>query len=287
VKKQPTFEDRLSDWLEDGPVDAPDSVVETVLAAFPSIPQRRAALRVPWRFPLMNGYVRALAGIAAVAVIAVGGLIFFNRAPAPNVGAPSPTPSASATPSSTPSATPAPTPIDPTTWTPFTSTRHGETMRYPSDWIATAATAPWPIGAEGPVPPNPMLDVFAAPGGTDTPTFVVLSQPLPKGTTSTKWLANYESTNAASFPAQCWPAPAAMEKATVGGLQAWVHGDKQGCGFTEAIVFAGGRVYELSAYGNGSFTGQFDRALFDAFLSTIKIDPSKADDRPAASPATS
>jgi hypothetical protein len=285
VKTRPTFEDQLTDWIEDGPAKAPERVLDTVLAAYPSIPQRRAALRVPWRFPLMNGYARVLAGVAAVAVIAVGALIFTNKPPSSNIGAPSPSPSASASPSAS-TTTPAPTPIDTTTWKPFTSSRHGETMRYPADWTATAATEPWPAGADGPVPPSRMLDVFTAPG-TDAPTFVVLSQPLPKGVTSAAWLANYESTNAAQFPPQCWPAPADMEMVTVDAQQAWIHGDKGGCGFTEAVVFAGGRIYELSAYQNPSLTAQFDRALFDAFLSTIQIDPATANDRavPSSGPS--
>ena len=277
MKNRPTFDDQLTDWLEDGPARAPDRVLETILAAYPSIPQRRAALRVPWRFPLMNGYARVLAGIAAVAVIAVAGLFLFNRAPAPNVGGPSPTTSASTSPSA-PTALPAPTPIDTTTWAPFTSSRHGETMRYPSDWIAAAATAPWLPGKPAPGPPNAILDAFTAPGA-NARAFVVVSQPLPKATTGAAWLATYESTNASNFPPQCWPVPAEMEKATVSGQPAWVHGGIAGCGFTEAIVFAGGRIYELSAYANPTLTGQFDRALFDAFLSTIQIDPSKANDR--------
>jgi hypothetical protein len=35
------FDNRLADWLEDDPVVAPPQLLETVLAAMPSIPQRR------------------------------------------------------------------------------------------------------------------------------------------------------------------------------------------------------------------------------------------------------
>ena len=45
----PDFEPRVADWLEADPDHAPAPVLSTVLAAFPSIPQRRAS-RVPWRF---------------------------------------------------------------------------------------------------------------------------------------------------------------------------------------------------------------------------------------------
>ena len=47
---EPDFDQRIADWLEDDPSLAPTPGDETVLAAYPSIPQRRA-VRVPWRFP--------------------------------------------------------------------------------------------------------------------------------------------------------------------------------------------------------------------------------------------
>ena len=49
----PDFEPRVADWLEADPDLAPAPVLSTVLAAFPSIPQRRAS-RVPWRFQSMS-----------------------------------------------------------------------------------------------------------------------------------------------------------------------------------------------------------------------------------------
>jgi hypothetical protein len=96
-----SFDQRLVDWLEDGPADAPDQVLETIVAARPSIPQRRAALRVPWRFPLMNGYTRAIAGVAAVVAIAVGAFLVIPRLGSNGVGvgpaSPSPTPTPAGT----------------------------------------------------------------------------------------------------------------------------------------------------------------------------------------------
>jgi hypothetical protein len=55
--------------------------------------------------------------------------------------------------------------------------------------------------------------------------------------------------------------------------------------FTEAVAFAGGRVYELTAYfpTGGKPLG---RNLFDALLSTVRFDPTAADDSPAASPSS-
>ena len=62
----PDFEPRIADWLEADPDLAPAPVLSTVLAAFPSIPQRRAS-RVPWRFQTMNRF--ALFGAAAAIVV--------------------------------------------------------------------------------------------------------------------------------------------------------------------------------------------------------------------------
>lgn len=104
----PLFDQRLADWLEEDPDHAPRETVATVLAAFPSIPQRRAQ-GVPWRSPRMNRFALAGVAIAAVAVIAVGGLMLLPRGStdigAPPVATPSPAP----TPIPTP--TPAPTPV--------------------------------------------------------------------------------------------------------------------------------------------------------------------------------
>ena len=47
---EPDFDQRIADWLEDDPNLAPRQAIETVLAAYPSIPQRRtlrAAAEVP------------------------------------------------------------------------------------------------------------------------------------------------------------------------------------------------------------------------------------------------
>jgi hypothetical protein len=123
MTRPPTFEDRLDDWLEDGPTNAPDPVLDTVLAAFPSIPQRRGAWRIPWRTTPMLGFARAVAGLAIVIAVGAAVLLLVTRPTTPAVvgGSSSPSPAAVvATPSATPAAslaavaptaTPAPTPV--------------------------------------------------------------------------------------------------------------------------------------------------------------------------------
>ncbi|MEO5703953.1 MAG: hypothetical protein ABIR64_03035, partial [Candidatus Limnocylindrales bacterium] len=132
----PMFDPRIADWLETDPTDAPAQVLTTVLAAVPSISQRRAS-RVPWRFPTMFSSARLATASIAGAVALVAGLTLFWRAssnvavpgsPAPSnsTGPASPTPSLASinlgkilfsTISFEPAATGGPTPSD---WPTFT-----------------------------------------------------------------------------------------------------------------------------------------------------------------------
>jgi hypothetical protein len=112
----PGFDRRIADWLEVDPGHAPVQVLETVLAAFPSIPQRTR--RLPRRAPTMVrfAYVAAAAvAVVAVVAIAVGGLL---EAPRPSGGpavpataspGPSVSPSVRSPAPSTPAATARPT----------------------------------------------------------------------------------------------------------------------------------------------------------------------------------
>ena len=96
----PTFDQRIADWLEDDPTIAPREVLATVTAAFPSIPQRRA-LRMPWRFPAMNRIAIPLG--AALAVVLAAVLIapkLINQ-----VGNPTPVPSGTGVPTTGPTPT--------------------------------------------------------------------------------------------------------------------------------------------------------------------------------------
>ncbi|HJP88672.1 MAG TPA: hypothetical protein VJ850_06540 [Candidatus Limnocylindrales bacterium] len=79
----PSFDQRIADWLEDDPVLAPRQVLDTVLAAQPSISQRRAR-RQPWRFSSMTPLAR-LTAAAAMSVVLVGTAIAITRL-GPSVG---------------------------------------------------------------------------------------------------------------------------------------------------------------------------------------------------------
>ncbi|MFI5225606.1 MAG: hypothetical protein ACHQ3P_02910 [Candidatus Limnocylindrales bacterium] len=150
------FDQRLVDWLEEGPTDAPDQVLETILAALPSIPQRRAALRVPRRFTEMTLSARVVTA-AVIGVLVIGGAFYLFRPGGANLGpaaaptpTPEPTPTALLTPSPTPSValTPVPSPTETPTPLPSFTVRSGPPgydqvhvsdvyrygLRYPSNW---------------------------------------------------------------------------------------------------------------------------------------------------------
>ena len=102
----PAFDPRIADWLETDPDRAPHEVLDTVLAAMPSIPQRRPR-RLPWRFLEMPTSTRA-AVAAVLGVLLIGGALAIYERPSPDgVGGVQPGPTLTATPSPNP---PSPSP---------------------------------------------------------------------------------------------------------------------------------------------------------------------------------
>ena len=93
----PSFDPRLSDWMEGDPDTAPGQVLETVLAAIPSIPQRRA-MRLPRRPLTVNrfGYLAAAGAVVVIAVAALGAGGLLNSPTPTTLGSlPPPSPHAS------------------------------------------------------------------------------------------------------------------------------------------------------------------------------------------------
>src|SRR3954452_9956866 len=65
----PFFDQRIADWLETDPDHAPAQALDIVLAAVPSVRQRREA---PWRFRQMTMPLR-LATAALIGALVLGG----------------------------------------------------------------------------------------------------------------------------------------------------------------------------------------------------------------------
>ncbi len=267
------LENLLDDWLSEGPTSAPGRLLDSVLAALPTTRQGRLGERLPWRVRPAGPPARLLAVAAAAVLVLVGVAILAG--PSANV--------ASESPSTLPTAAPSPSmavpgSIDTSSWPTFASARYGFSLRYPTGWSATAATSSWTTGRDLPDPIDyralsPLVDAFLSPDGAF---FTVASQPLPDGVDPGNWLAGYEAAGAAADPAfkECWPAPAEMAQATIDGVPAWV---RTGCGATDAIAFAGGRVYVLT----DEVDAILNRPLFDAFLATVRLTPSTVVDVPA------
>lgn len=88
------FERSARTWLEIGPTDPPERVIENALLAIETTSQERD-IRFPWRVTQMNQTARLLGAAAMLIGIVVGGIALLGR-PASNVAAPGgPSPSAS------------------------------------------------------------------------------------------------------------------------------------------------------------------------------------------------
>ena len=158
----------------------------------------------------------------------------------------------------------------------FTSSRHGYSVRYPTGWSVQPATASWPPNVFLPVG-NPGLDQLLRPG---VARLVVASQPLGAGQREDDWLAAYFHPYQGGLTCpgdrSTWP------RIPIGGASGYL--DANACGWPaegrvsepdvwfDAIVFAGGRVYQIGLDGN------VDLATFQAVLATVALDPSAAVD---------
>src|SRR4051812_13124600 len=97
----------LDRWLDDGPTEMPDRVID-VTAARISRQRQRPAWRLPRKERPMTGYAKPLVALAAAVIVAV---IAYSLIPTNSavVGTPaSPTTTPAATASASPSASPAP-----------------------------------------------------------------------------------------------------------------------------------------------------------------------------------
>jgi hypothetical protein len=263
----PEFDHRIADWLEDDPDDAPESVLATVLAAFPSIPQRRAS-RVPWRNLPMTQTSRLLAGAAAIVVVFVGGVLLLRPGPDSGVGGASP---------SAPPASPRPSAMAILDTT-FASDRYGYTVKYPMAWTAVRSTLAWSAddattGGSG------VTDELRGTGIR----FSGASQLLSSGQTADAWIREFASPVGAlagqGGSPENWPT------VTIGGAPGWIDivGGADPTGKVPGTIFDA--VVVAGRYGyNFTMDGSVDRATFEAFLASVKLPSIPALDTTFTSP---
>ena len=130
----------VQSWMEEGPTDLPDRILDAVLDQVPATRQRRFSWPA-WRFADMNGYAKFLVATAAIVAVA---LVGFNLLAPRNGGVPGATqgpPTASPSPSAaaalaTPKAAPPNGPVDAGTYrvTEPWFTRSPLTLTLPDGW---------------------------------------------------------------------------------------------------------------------------------------------------------
>jgi hypothetical protein len=202
------FDPRIADWLEEDPHTAPEPALEVVLAAFPSIKQRRA-WRAPWRFTMPTVTKGLAVGVTALIIVIGGAWLLGPRqpsvgTPSPSVG-PSASPEAGATPTSTPPTT------RPATTTSFTSPLYGYTVDHPVAYQPTPATERWVDGFVGNT--EPWVDRFFSPAS-----FVgIASQSLNGTETPAAWIDAYVASAADRQP--CGVPVDAWTDTTVSGAE--------------------------------------------------------------------
>ena len=123
MTQQRDIERLLDHWFSDGPVQAPDRVVDIVTDRIERESQR-PAWRLRWRSSPLNAYTKIAVAAAAVLIVAVAG---YNLLPgrSTGVGVPAPSPSPTATPtastspiaSASPSASPSASALFPSWFT--------------------------------------------------------------------------------------------------------------------------------------------------------------------------
>jgi hypothetical protein len=236
----PMFDDRVADWLEEDPDRAPAELLQTVLAAMPSIPQRR-----PWRPGSLFRLLPAARFGFAVIVVAVVSLVALSLLRAPAIGPPGPS--------------------QPVTLSQrIDVSQHYYAAALPADWEAI-------IG-----PGVSQLDVFRGPQGIITVAYI----PIPRGTSQDAWSDMYIEQEVAKLGGACLsvPAPAPSRIGSEAGwvyalpcLPGWMAmtavGDR---GYDIRFSMPAGRQPTAAA------KGLFDAVLLQLSLSqapTASIDP--------------
>lgn len=226
----------------DGHTFLPDTTRDAIRARLPSTSQR-PAWWPGWRFPEMNTIMKyGLGAAAAVAAVAVIGLVALNN----NVGA-------------------APLPSEPPDTT-YTSERHHYTLLFPDEsWEIIERPGEW-------APATPFnerssgLDV-ADKVGEDEPWVLITSQPLDLEPDA--WLARYDDLGASYFP-QC--SVDSSEDRTIDGEQARVNRyecDPASDG-AEAVMFHDDRVFVVRVFHEEDVT--YDpQPLLDEFLEIFRF----------------
>ena len=155
----------MAAWLDDGPAELPMDTRQAIAVGIRTVPRRRPG--ISWPAVKKPRLAPALAGAAAVVVVAALALNYFANQQ--GLGGPVASPSPTSEP--TPSPLQSPRPGEAT----FTSAIHGISIDLPAGWQTRPATEPW---AGGPLNfDSPAADVIFDPALGDRLYMVLASQP--------------------------------------------------------------------------------------------------------------
>jgi hypothetical protein len=260
----PAFDPRIVDWLETDPDRAPGEVIDTILAALPSIPQRRAVLGRPWRFPLMP--TTAKLAVTAMAIVAVG-LVGFSLLKGPAVG-----------PAASPPPTTSPSPATPPPLTErFDSALHGISVSYPAGWQTKPATEPWVHGALA--FDSSEVDVIFDPTLQDAVYIAIVSEPL-DGQRPDDWCCS----PSVEYPDVCEPGSGGhgAGTSTLDGAKSWFvtsgcirHGRRGDSHSIFAATATRGYIVTLYVL-DASLGANYDVDWFTSVLETVELHPESA-----------
>ncbi len=234
---QRPFEHRLGEWLEEGPVRAPDTTLDTVLAALPSIRQRRPWLVLGGRSVVLSPRVRLALSAAAVVIIALAGVRLLGTFPGPGLSPP----------------------IELTTHTSF---RYHYSIGYPTGWSVREAArslradeTPWADGDA--------VDRFEARDFVRT--IIVAAANVTPGTSPKAW--------AASTTLAICGIRATEEPITIDGEPGLLYTYDQCYSYFHqwAVVVHGGSAFHIVWLGT-SGDREVDRAAFEQVLATFRFD---------------
>ena len=250
------FDNRIADWLEDDPVEAPPQVLETVLAAVPSIPQRRAS--GPFGRAL---FWPGLRFAPAAATIVVAALLLVGLALSVIGPPPSPTPTPVATPISLVS---------------FESPLYGYSISHPEGWRVTPANERI-AGINPPFVDTGVADQFnGVSGGPNANTTIVAAMSeVAVGTTLDRWTGQ-------TAGAVCGTPTEPKETIQVAGLPATVSTFARCNSYFHIWVtlVRGTQAFHI-VWLNFSGTETADRALLDRVLATFVLPETQSAVTPA------
>ena len=254
------FDDRIADWLEDDPLEAPARLLETVLAAAPSIPQRQGrgvlGAMVFRPFPRFAPVATAI----VIAVLLVAGLALSVIGPPPRA---TPTPAAS------------PIPL-----VRFDSPLYGFSISHPEGWRVTPATERI-VANNPPWADTSVVDQFnGLPGGPNPNALIVAAMSeVAVGTTLNAW-TDETSVLLCGTPTQ------PQESIEVAGLPATVSTFAR-CQshFHIWVTFVRGTQAFHVVWLNFSGTEAADRQLLDRVLATFTLPRTAPAITPAATAA--